>query len=182
MSTLTENLQQIYLVKNQIKEVIGTSSDVFAEYPQIIYDLLHPSTSYIECADYAALLACNVGDNVMMTNARTEDNSDGIGTVDASFASEVGQNFNVDLTPYIGSNFVMFSDAAGMESGEVYGILIDSNAAFTAAGYPGPASQNPNKLQFKMQGEIKWKNASAGTGDVSSLLIGQASNISVVNS
>lgn len=36
MSTLSNNLQQIYTIKNQIKEVIGTSSDVFAEYPDLI--------------------------------------------------------------------------------------------------------------------------------------------------
>lgn len=182
MSTLSNNLQQIYTIKNQIKEVIGTTSDIFSEYPQIIYNLLHPSTSYIECADYAALLACNVGDNVMMTNARTEDNDEAIGTVGDEFIADASQMFNIDLTPYTGANYVMFSDAAGQASGEVYGIFIDTNSAFTAAGYPGPASQNPDKLQFKMQGEIKWKNASAGTGDVSSLVIGQASNITVVNS
>ena len=36
MSTLTENLQTIYEVKQEIKEVLGTSSDIFTQYPDLI--------------------------------------------------------------------------------------------------------------------------------------------------
>lgn len=36
MSSLTENLSTIYGIKNQIKEAIGTSSDIFADYPAYI--------------------------------------------------------------------------------------------------------------------------------------------------
>lgn len=36
MSTLTDNLNQIYTTKLQIKQVIGTQSDVFADYPAYI--------------------------------------------------------------------------------------------------------------------------------------------------
>lgn len=36
MSTLIENLQSIYTTKLQIKEVIGTQSDVFETYPELI--------------------------------------------------------------------------------------------------------------------------------------------------
>lgn len=40
MATLTQNLQSIYNTKLQIKEVIGTQSDVFSEYPSLIEDAL----------------------------------------------------------------------------------------------------------------------------------------------
>lgn len=134
-----------------------------------------------DCTDnYSGLLDESVGSYVAMNHAQTSDNDEAIGTVDAAFAAEVGQGFNVDLTSYIGKNYVMFSD--DIAAGEVYGILIDSNAAFTAAGYPSPESQTSNYLKFDMHGELKWKNASAGSGDVSSLVIGQASNIAVLNS
>lgn len=36
MSSLTQNLETIYGIKNQIKEAIGTSSDIFADYPAYI--------------------------------------------------------------------------------------------------------------------------------------------------
>ena len=36
MSSLNENLQEIYNVKLQIKDAIGTNSDVFADYPAMI--------------------------------------------------------------------------------------------------------------------------------------------------
>ena len=36
MSSLTDNLQTIYGIKNQIKEVIGTQSDLFSDYPAYI--------------------------------------------------------------------------------------------------------------------------------------------------
>ena len=171
MSTLSNNLQQIYTIKNQIKEVIGTTSDVFADYPQIIYNLLHSSSdSYIECADYAALLACNVDDKVTMTNAVTVDNSECIGTVDASFAQELGTATGVDLTSYIGKLYCMFSDADGMSSGEVYGILIDTSDLAAGEGLPTGSNET---TEFLFEGELAWKNASAGTGNFSSLVIGE---------
>ena len=40
MSSLTDNLSTIYGIKQQIKEVIGTQSDLFEEYPEIISDLI----------------------------------------------------------------------------------------------------------------------------------------------
>lgn len=207
MSTLSNNLQQIYTIKNQIKEVIGTASDVFAEYPAYIsaaisggsstptgtlfvmnqgqYDV--SSYAYVAVCkeysdDYGGMLSENtVGSYIGMTNAQTVDNSESIGTVDASFASELGTAFNVDLTPYIGADYVMFGDSTFSE-GEVYGILIDTNAAFTDAGYPSPSSQTRTYLQFDMLGQLAWKNDNAGSGDVSSLVIGKASNIAVLNS
>ena len=36
MSSLNENLQEIYNIKLQIKDAIGTNSDVFADYPDMI--------------------------------------------------------------------------------------------------------------------------------------------------
>lgn len=36
MSSLTENLQTIYGIKQEIKEAIGTSSDIFSDYPAYI--------------------------------------------------------------------------------------------------------------------------------------------------
>lgn len=36
MSSLTDNLQTIYGIKQEIKEVIGTNSDLFEEYPDLI--------------------------------------------------------------------------------------------------------------------------------------------------
>lgn len=36
MSTLTDNLQTIYEVKQEIKQVLGTSSDLFTQYPDLI--------------------------------------------------------------------------------------------------------------------------------------------------
>lgn len=36
MATLSENLSYIYDIKQDIKEVIGTNSDLFSEYPQLI--------------------------------------------------------------------------------------------------------------------------------------------------
>lgn len=36
MSTLTQNLQTIYGIKQEIKEAIGTNSDIFADYPAYI--------------------------------------------------------------------------------------------------------------------------------------------------
>jgi len=43
MSTLTENLQQIYTIKNQIKQAIGTSSDIFEDYPSYISNMVTPT-------------------------------------------------------------------------------------------------------------------------------------------
>ncbi len=131
--------------------------------------------------DYGGLLnEASVSSYVGMNHAQTEDNSEAIGTVDAAFASEVGTAFGVNLTPYVGSNYVMFADFfESQENG--YGILIDTNAAFTAAGYP---AQTPSGdiLEFDMVGQLAWKNASASVGDVNTLVIGQASNIAVLNS
>ena len=231
MSTLTENLQTIYEVKQQLKQVIGTSSDIFEDYPSYISNMVTPtgtinisengttnvstyayayvsgiggggvtptgtllvaapgqydvaSYAYVtvckDCTDnYSGLLDESVGSYVAMNHAQTEDNSEGIGTLTAEVATEFGTAFSVNLTPYVGSNYVMFSD--DMSTGEVYGILIDTNAAFTTAGYPTQA-ESGEYIQFDMIGQLAWKNADAGTGDVSSLVIGQASNIAVLNS
>ena len=43
MSTLTENLQTIYEVKQQLKQVIGTSSDIFEDYPSYISNMVTPT-------------------------------------------------------------------------------------------------------------------------------------------
>lgn len=127
------------------------------------------------------LLNESVGTYIGMEHVETADNSEAICTLTAEIATEFGTAFSVNLTPYVGSNYVMFGDDRYAE-GEVYGILIDTNSAFTTAGYPSPSSQTTVYLQFDMLGELKWKNANAGIGDVSSLVIGQASNIAVLNS
>ena len=125
--------------------------------------------------DYSGLLDESVGSYVGMKHAQTADSSDeGIGTLTSAIATEFGTAFGVNLTPYVGSNYAMFSD--DLATGEVYGIFIDTNVAFTAAGYP-TEGETGNTIQFEMLGQLKWKNANAGTGDVSSLVIGQASYI-----
>lgn len=40
MSSLNENLQEIYNIKLQIKDAIGTDSDVFADYPSLIEEAI----------------------------------------------------------------------------------------------------------------------------------------------
>ena len=40
MTTLIENLSYIYDIKQDIKEVIGTNSDLFSEYPQLIQEAI----------------------------------------------------------------------------------------------------------------------------------------------
>ena len=124
--------------------------------------------------NYSGLLDEPVGSYIGMKHAQTADSSEGIGTLDAAGAAEFSQAFSIDLTSYIGKNYAMFAD--DISSGEYYGILIDTNNAFTAAGYPSQAASEAT-LQFEMVGELKWKNTSAGTGDVSSLVIGQASYV-----
>lgn len=226
MSTLTANLQTIYEVKQQLKQVIGTSSDIFEDYPSYISNMVTPTGTinisengttnvstyayayvsvsgggttpagtlliaapgqydvsayaYVavckDCTDnYSGLLDESVGSYVVMNPAQTGDNSEAIGTLTAEIATEFGTVFGVDLTPYVGSNYAMFSDFFdSQENG--YGIFIDTNAAFTAAGYP---TQTPSgdPLDFYMVGQLAWKNDSASVGDVSSLVIGQASNV-----
>ena len=52
-SQLITNLQSIYNVKLQIKDAIGTSSDVFSEYPSYITALKPTGYTYIsENGDY----------------------------------------------------------------------------------------------------------------------------------
>ena len=43
MSTLTDNLQTIYLVKQQLKQAIGTSSDIFEDYPSYVANMVTPT-------------------------------------------------------------------------------------------------------------------------------------------
>ena len=64
----------------------------------------------------------------------------------------------------------MFSDADGISSGEVYGILIDTSGNAFEEGLPTGSNET---TEFLFEGELVWKNASAGTGNVSSLVIGE---------
>lgn len=56
MSSLTNNLQKIYNTKLQIKEVIGTSSDVFEDYPGYISAAIDSGLNWDDVATYGYIV------------------------------------------------------------------------------------------------------------------------------
>lgn len=147
MSTLIDNLNEIYTTKLQIKEVIGTQSDVFSDYPAYIAAAIGTgggidwdevaAYGYVVPSGTVTLSSNGTVDVSTYANAYVDVQGGGI-TPTGTYS--VTANGNYDITTYASVNVNVPQGGAGDET------ITVTNWDYIYDGYDVIAKVNGNKM------------------------------------